>query len=359
MRPTILALAFADPSLLCAQAPLDFDPGVAPTRELFPLQLIPLGYQPLSPKPLGTGRWQVALHSARANVFEFSDAIKNGPPTDLQGRVTLNRAYWTQHAADYAQLPFAFWFDEEVLRTTLDVRAGLGPDTDAFLQWAWVSHTGGALDATLERFHEAFGFKQWGRDLVARNQLVVAMMGHGRVTFYSDAPLKRKPQDPVLGLVHRLTSGESSGLSLTATLKPPLTRTYDVYESGWDTQVGLSGWWAFARGHELTYGVGYTHRATGSAAYEEIGYRDELGGHLGLRWRTGKALQPYLQLQVLSGFARRIEGATFHRPAFTHDLGLHWFWTPRTFATFRYVNNISHNENTADMAFAVGITTRF
>ncbi len=344
---------------LGAQDPLAFDAGVAPSRELFPLQLIPLTYQPLSPKPLGTGRWQVALHSTRANVFEFSDAIKNGPPTDLQGRIQLTRAYWTQHAGDYAQLPFAFWFDEEILRTTLDVRTGLGPRTDAYLQWAWVSHTGGALDSTIERFHSGLGFRQWGRELVARNQLVVAMMARGQVTFYSEDPIKRKPQDPVLGIVHQLFTGTEGGLSLTASVKPPLTRTYDVYESGWDTQVGASGWWDFAPGHQLTFGGAYTHRAIGSAAYEAIGYRDEGSAHLGIRWRTSKPVQPYLQLQVLTGFARRIEGATFHRPAFTHDLGVHWFWSPRTFATFRYVNNISHNENTADMAFAVGVTTRF
>ena len=221
-----------------------------------------------------------------------------------------------------------------------------------------VRDTFSALDSTIERFHAALGFRQWGRELVARNQLVVAMMAKGQVTFYSDDPIKRKPQDPVLGLVHQLALGEASGLSLTASVKPPLTKTYDVYQSGWDTQLGLAGWWAFG-GEELTYGLAYTHRATGSAAYEAIGFRDELGGHLGLRWRTKRRLQPYIQLQYLSGFARPIEGATFHRPAFTHDLGLHWFWTPKTFATFRYVNNISHNENTADMAFAAGITTRF
>ena len=356
LRPALLAALGLG---LAAQEGAALDPGVAPTRELFPLQLIPLTYQPLSPRPLGVGRWQVALHSARANVFEFSDAIKNGPPRDLQGRVQLTRAYWTQHAGDYARLPFAFWFDEEVLRTTLDVRTGLGPRTDAFLQWAWVSHTGGALDWTLERFHAGLGFRQWGRDLVARNQLVVAMMSRGQVTFYSDDPIKRKPQDPVLGLVHQVLSGAEGGLSLTASVKPPLTRTYDVYRSGWDSQLGATGWWDFRPEHQLTFGGAYTHRAPGSAAYEVLGYRDELAGHLGLRGWTRSRLQPYLQLQVLSGFARRLEGATFHRPAFFHDLGFHWFWSPRTFATFRYVNNISHNENTADMAFAVGITTRF
>ncbi len=359
MRLHALLLASAALVSLRAQETDSMDPGVAPTRELFPLQLIPLVYQPLSPRPVGVGTWQVSLHSARGNVFEFSDAIKNGPPRDLQGRVLLTRAYWTQHAADYAQLPFAFWFDEEVVRTTLEVRTGLTASTDAFLQWSWLSHTGGGLDNTIERFHSGFGFKQWGRDLVAENQLVVAMMARGQVTFYSDDPITRKPQDPVLGLVHRIMDGAASGLSLTASVKPPLTRTYDVYQSGWDTQLGLAGWWTFAREWQLTYGSAYTHRAKGSGAYEQIGYHDELGGHVGVRYGLHRRLQPYLQLQATTGFARRLEGAHFDRGTFVHDLGFHWFLTARTFATFRYVNNISHNENTADMAFAAGITTRF
>ena len=41
------------------------------------------------------------------------------------------------------------------------------------------------------------------------------------------------------------------------------------------------------------------------------------------------------------------------RSTLVHDLGVHCRLGPRTVATFSYVNNISHNENTADMGLAL------
>ena len=100
MRLHALLVASAALVSLRAQEGAFSDPGAAPHRELFPLLLIPLVYQPLSPKPVGVGTWQVSLQSARGNVFEFSEAIKNGPPRDLQGRVQLSQAYWNKNAGD-------------------------------------------------------------------------------------------------------------------------------------------------------------------------------------------------------------------------------------------------------------------
>jgi hypothetical protein len=344
---------------LCASLTAQgFDPGPAPTRELFPLELVPLVYQPIAPKPVGEGKWQVSFHSTRGNVFEFSDVIKNAPPPTLQGRLALSRSYWEGYAAAHPGEPFVFWFDEELLRHTLSVRYGLTPRTDLFIEGAWVSHTGGTLDQTIEEFHRLFGFQQWGRDLVAQNQLVIATMAKGKVTFYSEEPFRMKPQDPLVGIVQELFSGPEGGLSFTAVAKPPLTTTYDVYRSGLDLQAGVSGWYEDGGNHTWYGGAAYTHRSHGSAAFEEVGYTDELGAHAGVRWRVTSRVQPFLQLYYLSGFARRRDGARFDLPAFEHDLGLHVFLTKGLALTFRYLNNISHNENTMDMAFAVGVTVK-
>lgn len=347
----ILPLALVA-SALAAQ---DFDPGPAPTRDLFPLRLMTLGLQPISGKPVGEGRWQVAFHSTRANVFEFSDLLKADPPRSVGGRLVPDRAYWEGYAAAHPNEPFVFWFDAEIIRTTLRIRYGLGPRTDVFTEGAWESQTGGTLDSVIERFHSATGFKQFGRDLVARHQFSIATLAGGKVAFYRDSPTRRKPQDPVLGVVHQL----ADGLSLTATVKAPLTTTYDAYRAGWDAQLGLSGWWRGGGHREFTWGAAYTHRGKGNEAYKAVGFVDELGLHGGIRWRTASRFQPYLQLQLMSGFTGKRPGATFDRPSFQHDLGVHWRFGAATALTLRYVNNISHNENTMDMAFAAGVTARF
>jgi hypothetical protein len=335
-----------------------FDPGPMPTRELFPLELVPMVYQPIAPQPVGEGRWQISFHSERGNVFEFSDVIKSMPRPAPNTRFHLDRAYWDQYAAAHANLGFVFWFDEEVLRHTVNLRYGITPTTDVFIETAWLSHTGGTLDRTIEEFHSATGFKQFGRELVDRNQLVVATMAKGKVTFYTDDPIRMKVQDPLVGIIHQFLSGPEGGLSFTATAKPPLTTTYNTYRSGWDTQVGLTGWYNDGGNHTWYGGVGYTNRGHGSAAFEDVGYTDELGAHAGIRWRATSRIQPFVQLYYLSGFAKAREGATFHRPAFEHDLGVHCWVTKDVALSFRYINNISHNENTMDMAFAVGLTAR-
>ena len=42
-----------------------------------------------------------------------------------------------------------------------------------------------------------------------------------------------------------------------------------------------------------------------------------------------------------------------------HDAGILWQFAERTVFHLHYINNITHNENTADMALTLGLTHRF
>jgi hypothetical protein len=61
----------------------------------------------------------------------------------------------------------------------------------------------------------------------------------------------------------------------------------------------------------------------------------------------------------LSGFAHPPLYSTFHKASLQHDVGFHWFLTPSTAFTFRYVNNITQNGNTDDFQLAAGLTRKF
>ena len=104
--------------------------GPVPTREMFPLFLPPLVYQPVNPTPVGQGRWRVSLDHVRANTFEFSEVFKDQVPRDAQGRVAITKAFILSQSAQYAALPLVYYFDEEIVRTTLRVRYGLTDRTD-------------------------------------------------------------------------------------------------------------------------------------------------------------------------------------------------------------------------------------
>jgi hypothetical protein len=326
---------------------------------MFTLLQAPMTYQPVAPRPLGAGAWQVSLTHVRANVFEFSDLIKDHPPTWFQGRRRMDRAALEALAAEYPTAPFVFYFDEEIARTTLQVRHGLTDRTDVWIELPMERHGGGDLDSPIEAFHRAFGFAQWGRTEVARNQAVVATIRYGRLDFVREGTQPTRLQDPLIGLVHQVHRGPATGLSATFTVKPPLVTTYGSYRAGWDLEGGLSGWWDFTPTQTLYAGAAYTHRGRGNEAYDRLDYTSDLGAHLTWQGRRGRAVQPFVQLYFLSGFSTPRPFAKLHEGSLQHDLGLHVHLDRRATLTFRYVNNITHHENTDDASFAASLTWRF
>jgi hypothetical protein len=332
--------------------------GPLPTRNMFTLLQAPMTYQPVSPRPVGAGEWTVTLSHVQANVFEFSSLIKDRPPAWFQGRRGMDRASLEALAAEYPDAPFVFYFDEEIARTTLQVRRGLTDRTDVWLELPMERHGGGHLDSAIESFHKTFGFEQWGRTEVARNQAVVATIRHGRLDFVREGPQPTRMQDPLLGVVHQIHQGRGSGLSVTLTVKPPLVTTYGSYRAGWDVEGGLSGWWDLSPTQAIYAGTAYTHRGRGNAAYNGLAYTSDLGAHLTWQGRRDKAIQPFVQLYFLSGFSTPQPFAKLHEGSLQHDIGLHVHVNRQTTLTFRYINNITHHENTDDASFGISLTWR-
>jgi len=356
-RQGLLWIAFI--GALGAQEIAEFGP--APTRDMFPLSLSTLVYQPVDPMPLGMGRWQLSLDHVRANTFEFSDILKTQAPRDVQGRVAITREFVLAHAAEYASIPLIFYFDEEVVRSSLRLRYGIGESTDLWAELPFQTHSGGHLDSVIEGFH-SLGFEQYGRDRVVKDQLVLVVMAKGQLLFYNDAAVRGKTQDPTLGLTHRLTSGADWTLSGYASLKPPLTTTYAVYRSGWEQSYGLSGAWQPRPRHVFYLGAAFIHRPRGNAEYTAMtqgGLRDTFGAHGGWEYRSRSRVHPFFQLYFQTGMMRPQAYQKLDRVSLQHDLGFHWHFRPQAAFSFHYVNNITHNENTADMSLGLSLDMRF
>jgi len=315
----------------------------------------------VDPTPLGEGRWRVSLDHIRANTFEFSDILKAQAPRDAQGRITLDRAFVLAHAAEYATVPLVFFFDEEITRTTLRLRYGLTARTDLWAELPFQSHGGGFLDGVIEGFH-SLGFEQFGRDRVSRDQLTLVVMTHGELKFYSDQSIRGKTQDPTLGMLHRFAGGPTWELSAYGALKPPLTATYSVYRSGWDYALGLSGRWQPLSRHVFYFGGAFVGRPAGSADYNNLafgGMRDGWGAHGTWEYRGWPRFRPFFQLYAQSGYLPKQPYQKLDRPSLQHDLGFHWPLRKDLVLTFRYLNNLTHNENTADMGLGLSLDARF
>ena len=353
------------PILLCGLLPLrgqeTLELGPFPTREMFPLFLAPMAYQPVDPTPLGCGRWRVSLDHIRANVFEFSDVFKGQSNRDPAGRVTVTRDFVQAHAAEFRPIPLLFFLDEEIVRTSLRVRYGLSEKTDLWAELPFQSHTGGYLDGIIEGFH-SLGFEQYGRDRVVRNQLTLMVMTHGELQFYNDQPIRGKTQDPTVGVIHRVVSGSTWNLSTYVALKPPLTSTYGIYRSGWDHTVGVTTRWQPSQCHVFYAGVGFIRRPGGNYAYNTVAFGsmgDGWGLHGTWEYRRWRHVRPFFQLYAQSGYLPKQPNLKFDRPSLQHDLGIHWQFRRNATFTFHYLNNITHNENTADMGLGLSLTTLF
>ena len=333
------------------------DTPVASSHDLFPLNMISLGYRPAGARPIGEGRLQTSLQVIRGNIFEFSDPIKDFLVQRIQGgKIQLTPATVTQFARDHADQPMLFFFDGEVQRTELGLRLGLSPDTDLQMTLAWQGISGGYLDPLIDGFHR-LGFQQTGRSQFPENQLTMVIIEKGQVRFFTQTPVRDRPVDPELTLVRALCQTQSLATSVLATLQFPTTRWAGSYRSDWDASLGLALKWEPAdMDLAVDAGTAYLRRSKLLANPSPFFLKDQVAGHLAFELRGWDRVHPYLMLVGVSGLTGPEPGNKLNRPSLCHDLGVHVRTGSHSVFTFGYINNITHNENTADMEFSARLS---
>jgi len=353
----LLGLALAAP--LVAEEPAPWpDPGPSFTQDLFPLNLVSLTYRPIGAETIGEGKWQYSLQVMRSNTLEFSDAIRNTLKDHHGSRIPVDRAAAEQFAKAHPNEPMLFYFDGEYQRTELQFRCGLTADTDLALTLGWLSAGGGCLDGLIEDVHR-IGFRQVGRDAIARNRISSAIIQNGQVTYYSEKKIGCEPMDPQLTLVHRFHEGPRWTASFVGTVQIPLTTFEEGIRSDWDTSAGLAFQWRPSENHVFHGGVAYLRRALKDE--NEIfpfHLQDQVDGHLGWEWRGWARVRPFLMLVCYDALTGKDPSGTMDKPSLLHDLGMHVRMGEHTALTLSYTNNITHYHNTADLGFTLRLAVR-
>jgi len=352
-----LVVALATPLSAASDEPWP-DPGPPTSRDLFPLNLVPLTYRPVGAEPVGQGQWRFSFQVTRSNTFEFSDLIKGRLESDSSGRITVGPRGAAQFAASLPNEPLIFFFDGEVQRTEFSFRYGLTRDTDVALTLGWQSIDGGFMDGLIEGVHQ-LGFEQGGREAIARDQLTFAIIQKGQVVYFSQEPVRFHPVDPVLAVVHRFHESPRLTVSFLGALQIPATRFAGEFRSNWDSSAGVTFQWRLSPNQVVNGGGAYLRRnIKGGDGLNPFLIKDQIAGHLGWEWRGWARVRPFLVLVYHDALTSQGPGATLDKPSVIHDLGLHVRLGPRTALTFSYINNITHNENTADMGLAVRLSVR-
>lgn len=175
--------------------------GLLRARDLSPFGLLRLDMLPAHTADAEPGTWTFEVQFAYQNTFVLSDNVRSYLERRNVGRRPLSAA----DANAILGLPSdAFYIDGEVGLTDLIVQRRLNSYWSVYFTFPFIRYGQGAFDSLIESFHDAFGFSQQGRDLVARNrfQLIYRV---GDVRF---AQLDRETDggfgDPVMGIRYSL-----------------------------------------------------------------------------------------------------------------------------------------------------------
>jgi hypothetical protein len=175
--------------------------GLLRARDLSPFGLLRLDLLPARTADAPSGTWTFEVHYAYQNTFVLSDNARRYLEARNVGRAPIR----PEDAAAILALPDdAYYIDGEIGLADLVLERRLSEYWSVYLTVPYIHYGEGALDSTIESFHDTIGFSQQGRDLVARDRFQI-VYGIGEVNFAQlDRDTKGGFGDPVFGARYSL-----------------------------------------------------------------------------------------------------------------------------------------------------------
>lgn len=260
-----------------------------------------------------------------------------------------------QSASEYLNL------DGETHRLTLSWRQGLSDSREWGFELPYISHSGGFLDRSIERFHEITGLPQGGRTDIARNEINYRYIRNG-VDLINVTHSVNGPGDLRLNAAKQIENHEASGDNVTAlrmSLKLPTGDATDLLGSG---STDLAIWLSTATKHPSSdwnlYGGGGILLMSESKVLP-LQQRNQVGfGTFGL----SRTFFPHLaingQLNAHSSFYDGTHFRQLNSYAVQGLAGLNWEFSPRHFLEFSMSEDVIVNTS-PDVVFTLSLTLPF
>lgn len=193
MRPACLALILG---LLAAPAAAQEFYGPLRIRDMGPFQILRLNMLPdhaVAPTP---GRIGVEFQLSHSNTFVMDKDIHDY----LKQRGRRGELNQDDVSAIAAIGEDAFLFDGELGYAKATAHYAFSDRLSGYVSLPFHYFGGGFFDATIEGFHEMFGFDSFGREYISRNDFQAVVTIDGETFALLERPTNGGIGDPVLGL---------------------------------------------------------------------------------------------------------------------------------------------------------------
>lgn len=328
--------------------------GLLRARDLTLFGLLRLDMLPAHTADAEVGTWTVEVQYAYQNTFVLSDNARSY----LASRNIGRRALRPQDAEAILALPGdAYYVDGEVGLADLIVQRRVSNYWSVYLTVPYIRYGQGVFDQTVESFHDAVGFSQQGRDLVARNRFQI-VYGIGDSDFSMlDRQTKGGFGDPVLGVRYSLPEpryGWDVVVELATKIAVDGRRLLlSTGENDYGTQITLQRRLG-ATGRHAVY-------LSGSAVYyaggPEVPGNDPqmiptlvAGYSYGVTQRTSLILQGYASKSVIQDSPLdELTAEKYQVSLGVQSRGKNFLWS------FAITENITNFENTPDIGAQMGL----
>ena len=210
--------------------------GLLRARDITPFGFLRLDMRPTHALNIPSGDWGFEMEAAYQNTWALSPEVESWLGTLQGGRREIGPAELDAIRALPGENYLA---DFELGLLDISFQYKFSSQWGAYLVLSGVHYGGGFLDSSIESFHDAFGFSDFGRPAVVKNGTSYILdLKNSQVALF-EAPTSGGYLDPTIGLRYSgLTLGKDWQVVLEAAAKVPVSGRRDLLSTG-RTDYGL------------------------------------------------------------------------------------------------------------------------
>jgi uncharacterized protein DUF3187 len=325
--------------------------GLLRARDLTTFGFLRLDMRPAHAIDAPKGTWAIEAELAHQNTWALSKGAR-----DYLDSLPDRRALGPTELAAIQALPGEnYLFDLELAELDVTIHHKFTDQLGGYLVLSGVNYSGGFLDATIEGFHDAFGFEDNGRPAVQRNDVnLIADLKSANFAFL-DSPTSGGMLDPTIGVRYSgMDQVEGWNIVLEAAAKVALRGRKELLSTG-KTDFGLQVTLQRFSDHHAWYvsasGVFYDGSTSATPTDPQIVPTLVVGYEHKLSDRTHLILQGYFSDSVYS--REETELQELLDPKFQLSLGFYRRFG-RAVMSFAITENLQNFNNTPDVGIQLG-----